>query len=239
MEIALYVEEIHTGAKEILFIIMQKSIGNIIIYRGGIEPLLRKMVPRPIKRWFVKQLVDDGYRLTRPEIDEIHIERIKSTKEELFDWIRKHPKTMLMPTLAPSIMNGDDFTEVLGLYKQLKYFPNKIGLHVHIRDGELYESPPQEQLWELAPLPSYEEQLVIIKMSLRFLENLGMQITDFASGNWNYNEDTFRVCKELNLTNVHIKSRIIPEITRRIGILQGISLVGVERHTHDFEIKVR
>jgi hypothetical protein len=159
------------------------------------------------------------------EFQEIHIERIEQTQEKLFKWITKHPETMLMPTFSIE----EPTSEVLTLYNKLiSTFKNSVGLHVHISGG-LYHSPPP-------PLQDYETQYEIVKRGLEHLRKLGIETKDFTSGNWNYNRDTFLVCRKLDLTSVHIKLKEIPKITSKYGIPEGISLIPVVRHLHDYDI---
>ena len=156
--------------------------------------------------------------------NEIHIERIEKTFQKLIKWIPKHPETMLMPTFTIEPQPKS----VLEKYRYLiENFENPIGLHVHISGG-LYSPPP--------PLQDYKTQYKIVKRGLEDLKNLGAETIDFTSGNWNYNHDTFLVCKEIGLTNVHIKLKEIPKITEKYGIPKGIRLIPVVRHLHDYDI---
>ena len=156
--------------------------------------------------------------------DEIHIERIEETYSKLVKWLRNHRETMLMLTFSPRKPSK----KTLNLYKELiSVFPNPVGLHVHICD-DLY-SPP-------LPLPSGFKQYEVIKSGLEYLRKLGVETRDFTSGHWSYNEATFIVCKQLGLTNVHIRCKHIPEITEKYGIPKGIRLIPVVRHLHDYDL---
>lgn len=176
------------------------------------------MIPNYVRIWIRRNIITLEYQ-------EIHIERIEQTYKKLWRWIKKHPETMLMPTFSIK----DPSSATLKLYKELILnFKNPIGLHVHISNGLYYSPPP--------PLQDYETQYEIIAKGLNYLKDLGVSIIDFTSGNWNYNEDTFRACLKLGLTNVHIKLKEIPKITYNYGFLKGLRLIPVVRHIHDYEI---
>jgi hypothetical protein len=159
------------------------------------------------------------------QFQEVHIERIEQTHRKLWEWIKKHPEAILMPTFATK----EPSFETLELYKKIiANFQNSVGLHVHIGDG-LYTSPPPS-------LPNYKVQHQVINNGFEHLKKLGVSTVDFTSGNWNYNADTFLACKELGLTNVHIKITEIPKITLKYGLPRGISLIPVVSHLHDYDI---
>jgi hypothetical protein len=156
--------------------------------------------------------------------EEIHIEQIERTYNRLSKWLRHHSETRLMLCFSPRKPTD----EVLKLYKQLiMSFPNQIGLHVHICD-DLTSRP--------LPLPEASRQYVRIKTGLICLSELGVETKDFTSGHWSYNSGTFTACKRLGLTNVHIRSKYIPETTEKYGIPEGIRIIPVQRHVHDYEV---
>jgi len=185
---------------------------------GVLRNTCHMLIPERTRGWVRRNILTT-------EFQEIHIERIEQTLEKLFKWINKHPETMLMPTFSIE----EPPPEVLELYDRLiSNFKNTIGLHVHISGG-LYRSPPPQ-------LQDFETQYKIVKRGLSYLMKLGVETKDFTSGNWNYNRDTFLVCRDLGLTNVHIKLKEIPKITSMYGIPEGISLIPIVRHIHDYEI---
>jgi hypothetical protein len=189
-----------------------------VIFILTIKRFYHLLVPERIRIWIRQNVFYLEYQ-------EIHIERIEQTYEKLCKWIKKHPETMLMLTFS---INEPSY-KTLKLYEKLiSTFKNPIGLHVHLIDG-LYSPPTQ-------PLQDYQTQYEIINRGYTYLKELGVFTTDFTSGNWKYNEDTFQVCKKLNLINVHIKLKEIPKITYDFGIPKGIYLIPVVRHTHDYEI---
>jgi hypothetical protein len=156
--------------------------------------------------------------------DEIHIERIERTYRRLFKWLPHHRETRLM--LCFSLASPTEMA--LKLYKHLiTSFPNSVGLHVHICD-DLKSLP--------LPLPSASKQYERIKVGSSYLNKLGIETKDFTSGNWSYNAGTFIACKQLGLTNVHIRCKYIPKITEEYGIPKGIRVIPVVRHVHDYEI---
>jgi len=183
-----------------------------------IRETYRALIPQRIRGWVRRNILTLYF-------EEIHIERILQTHRKLWRWIEKHPETMLMPTFSIDQPNR----ETMKLYEDLiSSFRNPVGLHVHISGG-LYHSPPP-------PLQDFKTQFEIVQRGLESLRSLGVSTIDFTSGNWNYNEDTFRVCRELGLFNVHIKLKEIPKITSQHGIPKGIRLIPVSRHIHDYEI---
>jgi len=184
----------------------------------NIAKMYRRFVPKETRNWIRRKILTTQF-------EEIHIERIEQTYKRLWRWIEKHPETMLMPTFSITKPSR----ETLQLYENLiSSFKNSVGLHVHINDG-LYHSPPP-------PLQDFKTQFEIVRRALETLKKLGVSTIDFTSGNWNYNKDTFRVCNDLGLLNVHIKIKEIPKITFKYGIPKGIRLIPVTRHIHDYEI---
>lgn len=161
-------------------------------------------------------------RLFKPT--EIHVERIERTYEKLSKWLEWHKETMLMLTFSPKPPSE----VTLKLYKNLmNQFNNPVGLHTHICD-DLY-SPT-------LPLPSLEAQYERIETGIKHLSKLEAKTTDFTSGHWSYNYDTFIACRKLGLINVHIRLKYIPEITYKYGIPSGINIIPVARHLHDYDI---
>jgi hypothetical protein len=180
--------------------------------------MYRTVVPKQIRGWIRRNLLIEQFQ-------EIHIERIEYTHRKLWKWTKKHPEAILMPTFSTK----EPSFETLELYKKLiMSFKNPVGLHVHISNGLYYSPPP--------PLPNYEGQLQVISRGLEHLRKLGVSTVDFASGNWNYNTDTFLVCKKLGLVRIHIKLGEISRITCEYGIPEGICLIPVWRHIHDYDI---
>jgi hypothetical protein len=117
---------------------------------------------------------------------------------------------------------------VLELYKSLiASFSNQIGLHVHICDDLTSQA---------LPLPNASQQYERIKMGLARLNRLGIETKDFTSGHWSYDSGTFAACKRLGLTNVHIRCKYIPELTEKYGIPEGIRIIPVLRHLHDYDL---
>jgi hypothetical protein len=156
--------------------------------------------------------------------EEIHIEQIERTHNRLSKWLRHHPETRLMLCFSPKKPTD----EVLELYKRLiTTFPNQIGLHVHICDDLTSQA---------LPLPDASQQYDRIKTGLSYLGSLGVETKDFTSGHWSYNSGTFAACKRLGLTNVHIRCKYIPETTEKYGIPEGIKIIPVQRHVHDYEV---
>jgi len=183
-----------------------------------VRGIYRRIVPEKMRVWVRRNL------LSYP-IEEVHIERIEQTHEKLFRWIKRHKETMLMLTFSIH----EPTPKTLTLYRKItEVFSNPVGLHVHISDG-LYTYPPP-------PLQDYKTQYKIIKRGLTHLSKLGVETKDFASGNWNYNRDTFLVCKRLGLTNIHIQFKEIPNVTLKYGFPRGVSLIPVVKYIHDYEI---
>lgn len=179
--------------------------------------IIKRVLPRRLKEWIKEKVIP---------YQEIHVEKIEKTYPKLCGWVKKRPNVMLMLTFS----NEPDYEiEKIVFYEKLVHkFSNPIGLHVHISGG-LNSSPPP-------PLQDYKTQLFIIKHGLNMLRELGVETIDFTSGNWNYNYDTFMVCKELGLRRVHIKLKEIPRIVFEYGCPKGIELVPVVRHIHDYEL---
>jgi len=177
---------------------------------------LIRIVPKPIKRKIADMYLSEIQICT----SEIHIEEITRTRHELFKWLERHPQTMMMLYFS----SNEPSPEVIRLYGELiKRFNNPIGLHVHTNN-----SP--------SLLPSYSTQLKRIKDGLLHLWSLGKTTKNFANGHWNYNTDTFLVCSELGLTNVHIYAKEIPKITSTCGIPNGIKLIPVMGYLHDYNL---
>lgn len=180
---------------------------------------LARIVPKPIKR----KITDMYLSEIQIYVSEIHVERITRTRHKLFKWLERHPQTMMMLTFS----SNEPSPEVIHLYSELiKRFNNPIGLHVHI--SNVVYSPPL--------LPSYSTQLKRIRDGLLHLWSLGKTTKDFTSGHWNYNTDTFLVCSELALTNVHVHVKEIPKITSTCGIPKGIKLIPVMGYLHDYNL---
>jgi len=149
-------------------------------------------------------------------ISEMHIECLDRTHGKLVRWAGKNKHAMLM--FMPQ--HRDLVQHVLSSVN------NHIGLHVHIRD-DVYT--------DALPLPEYSRQHERIREGLHFLEDLKLHVTDFASGHWSYDYSTFRACKELGLSRVHIKCKIIPDVLS-CGTPAGISIIPVHKHLHDYDL---
>ncbi len=150
-------------------------------------------------------------------ITEMHIECLDKTHTRIIRWAEtnRHAMLMFMPQYKSEVQ------------RVLSAVNNPIGLHVHIRD-DVYT--------DALPLPKYSEQLQKIREGLDFLEeDLKIRVVDFASGHWSYDYDTFKACKELGLTKVHIKCKIIPT-TLSCGIPEGINIIPVHKHLHDYDL---
>jgi hypothetical protein len=149
-------------------------------------------------------------------ISEIHIECLDKTEAKLVKWARKNENAMLM--FMPQHRNK--------VQHVLSVVNNPVGLHVHICD-DVYT--------DALPLPDYSKQFEKIREGLDFLEDLKPQVTDFASGHWSYDYNTFKSCKELGLTRVHVKCKIIPT-TLSCGIPDGINIIPIHKHLHDYDL---
>jgi hypothetical protein len=126
----------------------------------------------------------------------------------------KHAMLMFMPQYKSQVQ------------QVLSVVSNPVGLHVHICNDVYIDA---------LPLPKYSEQLEKIREGLDFLEDLELQVKDFASGHWSYDFSTFKACKELGLTRVHVKCKIIPT-TLSCGMPEGINIVPVHKHLHDYDL---
>jgi len=149
-------------------------------------------------------------------ISEIHIECLDKTHSKLVKWARRNKNVMLM--FMPQHMSH--VKHVLAIVN------NPIGLHVHICD-DVYT--------DALPLPDYSIQYEKIREGLDSFEDMELHITDFASGHWNYDYNTFKACKELGLTKVHVKCKIIPS-TLSCGLPEGINIIPVHKHLHDYDL---
>jgi len=149
-------------------------------------------------------------------ISEIHIECLDKTHREIVRWAGKNRYAMLM--FMPQ--HSDLVQHVLSAVN------NPVGLHVHICN-DVYT--------DALPLPEYSKQREGIREGLHFLKDLKLQTTDFASGHWSYDYSTFRACKELGLNRVHVKCRIIPDVLS-CGIPEGINIIPVHKHLHDYDL---
>lgn len=149
-------------------------------------------------------------------VTEIHIECLDKTHGRIMRWAEKnkHAMLMFMPQYKSQVQ------------QVLSVVSNPVGLHVHICNDVYIDA---------LPLPKYSEQLEKIREGLDFLEDLELQVKDFASGHWSYDFSTFKACKELGLTRVHVKCKIIPT-TLSCGMPEGINIVPVHKHLHDYDL---
>jgi hypothetical protein len=149
-------------------------------------------------------------------VSEIHIECLDKTENKLVKWARKNKSAMLM--FMPQYMDH--------VKHALSVLDNPIGLHVHICN-DVYT--------DALPLPDYSKQYEKIREGLDLFKDMKLNITDFASGHWSYDYNTFKACKESGLTRVHVKCKIIPSVLS-CGIPEGITIMPVHKHMHDYDL---
>lgn len=149
-------------------------------------------------------------------ITEIHIEHVEVTCTILIKWAKKNENAMLM--FMPR--------ELSYVKCVLSTVQNPVGLHVHFRDDLKLRYP--------LPLPSLCGQYEAIKKGVDFFRDLGVEICDFTSGRWNYDYNTFKACRQFGLTKVHLRCIHIPKLT--CGIPEGIQLIPVHKHLHDWSL---
>jgi len=149
-------------------------------------------------------------------ITEMHVECLNLTYLKVIKWADKHPNAILMFTPCHP-------DAIMLVSRKCK---NPIGLHVHL-DSDIF-SPK-------ANLPDYKTQFRLIKEAMKFFDEIGIQLEDFASGHWNYNYSTFKACKDLGLRRIHIKCKEIPYALSS-GIPEGLNIIPVHRHIHDYDL---
>ena len=125
-------------------------------------------------------------------IDEVHVEKVEDDRcwYALCRFLEKHHDVFICLLYEKRYFDNED---VISKYRCLRRFlyPN-IGLHVHIAIPPLINSVP------------YKEQYKVIKSGLDFLrEKCEIETRDLTCGWFSFNEDTLKVCRDLNL-RLHI-----------------------------------
>jgi hypothetical protein len=149
-------------------------------------------------------------------ITEMHIECIDQTFEHVLHWAIKHPEAVLM--FIPQRLEKVKMI--------IQNCNNPIGLHVHLDD------------MTFPCLPDYSTQLSMIDNGKKFLlkatEVKAFGLSDFVSGHWNYNYDTFEACEKLGLTKIHITCRKISK-SLSYGLPKGLTIIPVHNAMHDYD----
>lgn len=161
-------------------------------------------------------------------VQEVHVEAIVSDAiyVRLLKFVRKHPVICLVTApnepwcekrIGADCLDPEAYKKILeSRYVHLSRNV-KMGLHTH-----LYHK------YSLARL-NYEDQFKKISEGKQFLESIGLKVTDFAAGWWNYDVNTIKVCEELGLTKFHARQKLC-------SFPSQIKYIQVHHWIHDFDL---
>jgi hypothetical protein len=165
-------------------------------------------------------------------VEEFHVEKVYVDHYfiRFTHFLGKYPKAVLMLMVQNGGWTKAQKDCVRGRYKHLVMnFPNPIGLHVHLT--ELNENQIA-RMYPLLPFPTRNEQNRKISYGLKFLNEIGLEPRIFVSGHWLINDDTLKVCRSLELTEVHVKKKRL-QCSR---IPEGVTLKYVRNSMHDYDV---
>lgn len=172
------------------------------------------------------------YMLANPP-SEIHVENVflPQVYESLLGYLKNNdPWLMLITPNEYEFCKSkhklqttrDEFADLL----REKYAPfkgRKVGLHTHFAARQSIDTL------------SLERQIDEVERGKRFLEEMEFEIDRLAPGNWAWNEDTLRACRENGIENFHLDAN--DRNNALVRSFEDVELVTVYNYIHDTEAK--